>query len=163
MGRKIEIRHITSEYFSCRLCLEAVKDPLECRMCEQLFCYECLIGYIGSEKDFICPNGCLDPVFEKAGHAFEKLMGFVYLKCKKVGCQYTDSIKNIVRHEEMCTKPVKTLKIDVCGNNVDRCDRFWIEVLEKVITPRESEGVYRGSCNPTYFSCTHKSQQTFTF
>ena len=162
MGRDIALTHITGEYFICGICDKIIKEPVECRICEQLFCNSCLIEYMENSQECVCPHGCNDPVFEKAGHAFEKILGFIYTKCKYLECNHYESILNIDNHEKYCRSKNK-IEIDVSDDALIQRDLFWLKVLNKVMTPN-SQSSYMQSFTPGYFNPnTPKVQPSFKF
>lgn len=137
MRQTITLAHITDEYFICRICSGFVIDPIECRFCEQVFCSNCLIGFVQSSQEHCCPHGCLDPVFEKAGHAFEKLMGFMYVGCKDFECRLQESIGKANTHEQACKKQLK-IQINTDEEALAQRDYFWLDILGKALTPRNT-------------------------
>lgn len=128
MRQTITLAHITDEYFICRICCGFVNNPIECRFCEQVFCSSCLIGFVQSSQEHCCPHGCLDPVFEKAGHAFEKLMGFMYVDCKDFECKLQESTGKEKK------KQVK-IQISTDEDALAQRDYFWLDILGKALTP----------------------------
>ena len=164
MGKELILSHITSEYFVCRICRDIVRDPVECRICEQLFCNNCLSGFIENSQEYTCPHGCVDPVFEKAGHAFEKLMGFIYIKCKFTECLQKECIKSIKQHEDLCRyKKLKKIEIDVQEDQVAQRDLFWIGVLNKVLTPANQYSGMQGYATNNVCAFTPRAQNCFKF
>ena len=168
MSKEIAITHLTIQYFLCGICKEVAYEPVECKMCEQLFCNLCLVDYLNNSQDSCCPLGCPDPLFEKTGHAFEKLMSFIYTKCKTNGCLYEDCIKHIQKHEQVCRHRQQKMEIEVPADLLAQRDMFWLQILNKVMTPTQysSNSLQPGQFNAypgSLLSATPKSVQTFKF
>ena len=161
MGKEIRINCITADYFLCHLCKVTVRRPVECSGCEQIFCYECLRVFLQNEKKS-CPVGCLDARYEKVGHAFEKLMGFIYAKCKFEECQHVESIKSLWVHEKSCKYGKKVLEIGV-DESVKQRDAFWMEILQKVITPSSQSLRVQNFVENSHVSFSNGCQQVFSF
>lgn len=162
MGKEIRLNCITAEYFTCHLCKSTAKRPVECSICEQLFCYDCLKVYFSNNSKSSCPVGCLEPVFDKAGHAFEKLMGFIYTQCRHENCSHVESIKTLWVHEKNC-RFRKTLKIETDEENFKKRDAFWMEILQKVLTPSSQNVCVQNYMDNSHISCTARTQQAFNF
>lgn len=162
MGKEIRLNCITAEYFTCHLCKNTVKRPVECSVCEQLFCFDCLKVYFNNSPNIKCPIGCLDPVFNRTGHAFEKLMGFIYTQCRHEQCTHSESIKTLWVHEKNCGFR-KQLNIETCEENLNKRDAFWMEILQKVLTPSSQNVCVQNFMDNSRVSCTARTQQTFKF
>ena len=124
MGREIVMKHMTLEYFCCGICKIVVNEPVECKLCHQLFCNSCLIDYLNNSQEPYCPFGCIDPLFERVGHAFDKLMSFIYSKCKYIGCGFEDCIKYIHKHEQVCIYRSEKMDIETSEDLLVQRDMF---------------------------------------
>lgn len=183
MGRDILMKHMTIECFLCELCGDVVSDPVECRMCEKMFCSGCLVGYLNRTTELVCPVGCRNTTFEKVGHAYERLLGFIYAKCKYGPCPYEDSIKFIHKHEQACQFKDMDKEFNSPDDKVTRRDEFWIGLLTRLMnpnqfpfgfpqtpTPSSLNANYNNNNNnfisptPNSYSIMHaNARQTFTF
>lgn len=181
MGKEVLLRHVSTDYFTCGICKFIIVEPVECRLCEQLYCNSCLIDYLNNSQDSCCPFGCNDPTFERAGHAFEKLMSFVYAKCKHNGCVHEDCIKYINKHELTCRFKQEKMEIEVPEDLIAQRDMFWLQILGRIMTPNQhpcfcaqtnayvntpipSAGYSQNSNTPPgFFPITPRTQQGFKF
>lgn len=61
-----------ANFFACVICTMVVKDPVECKNCDTLFCQECLEPWTQSNKH--CPKKCKgnEPVEYGPIHRFAK-------------------------------------------------------------------------------------------
>jgi hypothetical protein len=109
-----------------------------------------------------CPVGCTDAKFEKVGHAFEKLMSFIYNSCKHEECQHVESIKTLWAHEKSCKYGRKKLEVEI-DETVKQRDAFWMEILQKVITPSSQSLRVQNFVENSHVSFAHGCQQVFTF
>jgi hypothetical protein len=173
---------MTLDYFICRICKLVVSEPVECRLCEQLFCNSCLTDYLNNSQESCCPLGCPEPTFERVGHAFDKLMGFVYVKCKNFSCMNEDCIKHIHKHELICKNRQDRMEIEVSEDLLSQRDMFWLQIINRIMTPRQYSCNYLSTPLPfqannfpvspytqngftpsSFLSMTPKPHQTFKF
>ena len=176
MGKEITIKHLCIDYFICYLCKTTANDPVQCRLCEKLFCYSCLASYLNSTQSSCCPLGCYEPTFEKACHAFNKLMAHVYVRCKYPGCNYEDCIKLVQKHEQICRFKQEKMEIET-NDEIAQRDLFWIQIISKIMTPLHNnyssnfgpsssiaQSPYSGSITPSPFAPSQpKTPQSFKF
>ena len=182
MSKEISLKHIAIDYFMCGICKSVSVEPVECRLCEQLFCNACLIDYLNNSQDNCCPLGCSEPTFERAGHAFDKIMSFVYARCKWLACGHEDCIKYLLKHEQVCRFRQEKMEIEVPDDIIAQRDMFWLQILGRIMSPQQypcvcsqtpggfqNIGLPNGNysqnpCTPAAFmSNTPKTQQSFKF
>ena len=78
------------ESFRCSICYNVVKDPKQCRQCENLNCYECLTRWWdeGGQQapgleDKKCPNCAERKGFQEVNRIVMALLKKQEFKCKK--------------------------------------------------------------------------------
>ena len=112
------------DHFICRICSNIVKNPLECYYCENLLCTECKNGIT------LCPFGCetlkFKPIAKFAANVYLEMT--LDCKNKPFGCTFSNSIRNILIHEETC--PFVLVK---CENSL--CDRLIMKKEKEKLKP----------------------------
>jgi hypothetical protein len=162
MSKDLRLMNLTVDYFCCPLCREVVVDPIECLGCERLFCCRCLEECFSSMDEPGCPSGCMDPVFEKPGHAFQRLLTCIYSPCRTADCNHVESISSIMAHESKCKPKPAQLEIEV-DEALQQRDYFWIQILNKVLSPNNQSPFFSASVGKKLNSCTAKAQRCFNF
>jgi hypothetical protein len=113
--------------FVCVICLDIVKQPVQCTKCESLYCGECwdILKTSGKNCVYNCPNTCIG----EANKFVIELLKCLSLKCNicnKKGIDYLTFIK----HVEGCSINVRFSNIDELNKEIKERDRK-IESLEK--------------------------------
>lgn len=107
------------EHFTCKLCGNIVKDPVECESCENLLCKSC------KDSSNECPWGCevfkFKPLAKFAANVYLALT----LECKNkpFGCPFVGSIKTMQSHEDNCLYVISQCENSLCDRYILKKDR----------------------------------------
>eukprot|EP00347_Sterkiella_histriomuscorum_P008217 403345930 len=89
------------EELKCRICFGVLRDPQECKNCENCFCLSCLEEWFKS--NYICPMKCSqEPDFKSKAHKIIRNMLSELVICcqfQEFGCQAQISYDKLEDHE----------------------------------------------------------------
>lgn len=92
-----------ANFFACAICTMVVKDPLECKGCDSLFCKECLEPW--TSKNEHCPKKCKGNEAVEFGtmHRFAKQeLQALKFKCKSPNCDKVHKYADALAHIHTC-------------------------------------------------------------
>jgi hypothetical protein len=108
------------DFFVCRCCDKVVRNPKECKGCQNLMCKEC------TDQIKNCPHGCQElQICEASKYAamvYGKLTLFCVFSCN--GCFYQGSVYEVVAHEQVCDYVIIPCSSPLCSKQYMKRDAF---------------------------------------
>jgi uncharacterized protein YfkK (UPF0435 family) len=97
----------------CPICLDYCKEAIECTLCHNLFCNEC-IKSIGNSNCALCQN---ETKYQDS-HFARRLISEIKVKCDY--CQQDSTIGELNKHKERCLEVM--LKCTVCDELIKKLE-----------------------------------------
>lgn len=105
--------NLVFDNFDCLICLEVIRDPMECGTCGKLFCKLCISDWINKNSGTKCPNRCTGDITPIKSAALKKMYNNLDIKCSNPKCGKAVKLFDLLAHEEMCLK-VKCWNYENC-------------------------------------------------
>eukprot|EP01016_Furgasonia_blochmanni_P001074 TRINITY_DN1038_c0_g1_i2.p1 TRINITY_DN1038_c0_g1~~TRINITY_DN1038_c0_g1_i2.p1 ORF type:complete len:377 (+),score=33.70 TRINITY_DN1038_c0_g1_i2:145-1131(+) len=136
------------ELSTCAICHLIVKEPMECKTCETLFCESCINRWLSSNDS--CPMKCSPPFTKgRVPKLVRQMLSTLTLTCKNAdnGCKESLLYDSIDSHEKYCE-----YRRQNCSN----------EGCEAVVMVKDQAKHERSDCEWRKVIC-EKCQQTYVW
>ena len=90
------------EIIQCKICFNILKNPYDCSLCGNSFCYNCISNLLKSNKH--CPFNCQNFSIKPSSYGIISYLSKLnfYCKNKDYGCNEIISYQNLDIHEKEC-------------------------------------------------------------
>lgn len=84
------------EQIQCQVCMGLIINPVDCLLCEDSFCKECLENKISNNLS--CFNGCFPVKYKEVSKSLMNLFNNIEIKC----FNHLQGCKEIIKYDELC-------------------------------------------------------------
>mmetsp|Transcript_1234 Transcript_1234/g.1969 ORF Transcript_1234/g.1969 Transcript_1234/m.1969 type:complete len:243 (-) Transcript_1234:1438-2166(-) len=124
-----------NDHFTCKVCQNVVRHPVECTECENLTCKDCLQS--------ACPYECSSFVPKKPAKFAQIFYSSLKLKCanSSSGCEFVGTCEEIEFHEPTCMYVYLKCASPICSQQFLKAQRIKL---------RKNEMLCSDLCEHTY-------------
>ena len=123
---KDELFEALKESVICPLCEELMIVPMECSVCQNLYCEKCIEKW--KKKGGTCPHQCSNSEFKKVIEK-KRMISKIKFKCIK-GCGAEILFNDITNHyNSECYKKKKTMKLMDKDKVDEYCKKNKIKII----------------------------------
>jgi hypothetical protein len=88
------------EIMKCNICFQVMINPYDCEICEQSFCYDCIMNLF--ENDKLCPGGCEEKKLKQSSSGIKVMLQGLNFKCINNECKDVIPYKDYMTHLKDC-------------------------------------------------------------
>ena len=88
------------EIFKCNICYQIMINPYDCELCEQSFCYDCIMNLFENGK--LCPGGCEENKLKQTSSGIKAQLQSLNFKCLNSECKEEIQYNKYLNHLKEC-------------------------------------------------------------
>ena len=90
------------DIIQCKICFNILKNPYDCSICGNTFCYDCINNIITQNKQ--CPFNCTNFEIKPSSYIITSYLNTLNFSClnKENGCNEIISYNNLDKHDKEC-------------------------------------------------------------
>ena len=134
------------DLIKCKICFNVLKNPYDCSICGNTFCYNCIKNIINENKQ--CPFNCTNFEIKPSSYIITSYLNTLNFSClnKDNGCNEIISYNNLDKHDKECKYFFITCPNIQCSKKMK-----W----------RLLENHLRNECEYSLLKCPHCSQELY--
>ncbi len=134
------------DLIKCKICFNILKNPYDCSICGNTFCYNCINNIIKENKQ--CPFNCTNFSIKPSSYIITSYLNTLNFSClnKDNGCNEIISYNNLDKHDKECKYFYTNCPNIQCNKKMK-----W----------RLLENHLRNECEYSLLKCPHCSQELY--